>query len=240
MRSVLRAPATYVAAVIFLLLMGGLYLLILGEFSDRPMDGTPAQVFFQWFWLPVFFLVPMLTMRSIAEERRAGTLETLMTTPVTATQIVAAKFLATYLFYLLLWALTLFFPLATSWYLDAPLISERLLERSALAGGYLFVAVSGLLLISIGIFCSSLTRTQLVAGMLTFCCLFVVILGAGLLKLQSLEYPGWLEVPLAYVDIVKHHNDYVSGIIDTRPLFLYVSNALLLLGLSVLVVESKA
>ena len=113
-------------------------------------------------------MVPLLTMRSLSEERRMGTLGTMMTTPVTAFEIVLSKFLAAYFFYALLWAATLVFPLTTSLYLPQASADSRLLFSEQAVTGYIFILISGAMYVSIGIFASSLTRTTFVAGMLSF------------------------------------------------------------------------
>lgn len=239
LRALAFAPATYVAAVLFLLLEGGLYLGVLREYALAPQEGPPAAMFFQLFWIPVFFMVPLLTMRSLAEERRQGTLESLMTTPVTALEVVLAKYLAAYFFYVLLWALTLGYPWLVGKALGSPLVAERLLEPGPLWGGYLFTVTSGMLFIAVGIFASSLTRSQLVAGLLTFSILFMLILGPHVLLGGSQPWLAWLEAPLEYFHLFRHLEDFSRGMIDTRPFFYYGTNALCLLGLATLVVESK-
>ncbi len=239
LRALFMATATYAATVMFLLLMGGLYIIILEDFSVAPRDNLPGQDFFQLFWLPVFFMVPLLTMKSIAEERRLGTLETLMTTPVTAAEIVLSKFLAAYFFYCALWGLTLAFPWIVSLSLDSVTAREVLLDKAVLKGGYLFIAISGLLFIAVGIFASSLTRSQLVAGMLSFSILFLLILGPPIILGQNLPLLGWLQKPLDYLHIFRFLEDFMRGVVDTRPFFYYLSTTFLILGLSGLIVESK-
>ena len=239
LRVLFLAPATYLATVMFLLLMGSLYVLILRDFSVAPQDNLPGQDFFQLFWLPVFFMVPLLTMKSIAEERRLGTLETLMTTPVTAAEIVLSKFLAAYFFYCALWGLTMGFPWLVSLWLDNVQVREVLLDKAVLQGGYLFVAISGLLFISVGIFASSLTRSQLVAGMLCFSILFLLILGPPIILGQNLPMLEWLQKPLDYLHIFRFLEDFMRGVVDTRPFFYYLSTTILVLSLSGMIVESK-
>ncbi len=239
LRALFIAPSTYVAGVIFLLLMGFIYILILADFAMQPRDGLPTEDFFQLYWLPVFFIVPLLTMKSIAEERRLGTLETLMTTPVTATEIIFSKFLAAYLFYCFLWLITLGFPLIVKITIQSPLVTAKLLDPASLIGGYLFVTVSGLLFISVGIFSSSLTRSQLVAGMFCFSILFIIILGVPAVKSQSIGWIEWVNTTLEYFNNFKHLEDFGRGVIDTRPIFFYLSNTALVLGISVLITEAK-
>ena len=142
-RMLLVSASTYIAATLFLGVMGFLFTGILESYSKAPQETSPAQVFFQSFWLPVFFMVPLLTMKSLAEERRLGTIETLLTTPVTTTEVVLGKYGAAYFLYLLLWSSTGgFFYILYRFAGDA-----HFLDPGPLIGGYLFIAVSGLLFI---------------------------------------------------------------------------------------------
>tara|TARA_B100001248_G_scaffold262589_1_gene259715 strand:+ start:11078 stop:11803 length:726 start_codon:yes stop_codon:yes gene_type:complete len=239
----LVAPATYVAAVLFLLLMGFLYLFLLEDFSRVPQDSLPSTAFFSVFWLPVFFMVPLLTMKSIAEERNSGTLETLMTTSASPFEVVLSKFLGAYCFYCFLWGVTISFPLIVHATLPASSIDPRLLDMASWTGGYLFVALSGVLYIALGIFCSSLTRSQLVAGMLSFSLLFMIIIGGRLLaELPLLEISSFqfLNEPIKTLQVFSQLEDFSRGIIDSRPFFLYISSGFLFLGLTSLWVEAKA
>src|SRR5690606_6988787 len=136
-------------------------------------------------------------------------LETLMTTPVSVGAVVASKFLAAYLFYCLLWFITLIFPLLANQMLASPALTPRLLDKTTLIGGFSFVAITGMLFIAIGIFSSSLTRSQLVAGMLCFGILFIVLVGP--LTLTTL--PGnWLEgvrEPLSALQVTRFRDDFI-------------------------------
>lgn len=238
-RQLLISPAAYTAAVLFLVLMGSIYFLLLEEFSLSVQDQSMSELFFQLYWLPVFFAVPLLTMKSIAEERRLGTLENLLTTPTTMLEIVLSKFLAAYLFYLLLWAFTLLFPLLATWGSGREDIGIQLTEPGVMGGGFLFVAITGTFFIACGIFSSCLTRSQLVAGMLCFSILFVFIVGIPALQeyLEMIQSP--LNELLGYLRAARHRDEFCSGVIDTRPVFFYLSTSALVLGLSAWIMESK-
>ncbi len=243
LRMLLISPSTYVAAFLFFCLMGFLYWAILRNIVNAPADDLPTAQFFSLFWIPVFFVVPLLTMRSIAGERSVGTLDTLMTTPTSRVAVVFSKFAGAYLFYMLLWAITLSFPLITQKLYPNAALDGGLLDVASLSGGFLFLAVSGLLFIAIGIFASSLTRSQLVAGMLSFTTLFLVIVGGQQLNnitVYAVDLPGWIGGTVAYLQIFQHLDDFSRGVIDTRPFFYYTSTTALLLGLSTLVIEAKA
>src|SRR6266540_1396133 len=159
-RMLLVNPSTYLAAMLFLLFMGFIFTGILENYSKSPQEQSPANVFFQFFWFPVFIMVPLLTMKCLAEERRLGTIETLLTTPVTTTEVVLGKYGAAYLLYVTLWAATGgFFYILYKFIGDA-----RFIDTGPLIGGYLFIAVSGLFFVALGVFASSLSRNQAVAG----------------------------------------------------------------------------
>ena len=115
-RMLLVNPSTYIAAVLFLAVMGFMFTGILESYSKAPQELSPAHVFFSVFWFPALFIVPLLTMKCLAEERRLGTIETLLTTPVTTTEVVLGKYGAAYLLYLTLWGSTggFFSPPSTS------------------------------------------------------------------------------------------------------------------------------
>lgn len=90
---------------------------------------------------------------------------------------------------------------------------------------------------------SSITRSQLVAGMLCFTTLFVVIIGGqqlAILAENGGQLVGWLDATVNYLQIFQHLDDFSRGIIDTRPFFYYTSTGILLLGLSSLIIEAKA
>ncbi len=240
LRALFIAPSTYIASVLFLLLMAYVYYMILESYIGAEHDVSVAETFFKIFWLPVFFMVPLLTMRSVAEDRRAGTLETLMTTPVTSLEVICSKFLAAWLFYVTLWGITLAFPFLVIYGMGRPGLTESLLDPGILIGGYGFVALSGLLFVAVGIFASSLTRNQLVAGMLSFSILFILIVGMPALEEHATAWELWLAEPLEFLKVFRHLEDFSRGMIDTRPIFYYLSNAGLVLGLAVLLIDSKA
>jgi ABC-2 type transport system permease protein len=237
-RMLLVSPGTYVAAVTFLAFMGFIFAGILAEYSSTPQENSPAVAFFELFWVPVIFMVPLLTMKSISEERRLGTLETLLTTPISTGEVVLGKYGAAYLLYLSLWAGTggLFFILHR-FTQDA-----FLLDLGPMIGGYVFIAVSGLFFIGIGIFASSLSRNQAVAGILGVVMLFALIIGtqlvAGLATL-NLEVFAPLKATVEYARVFQHLDDFSRGIVDSRQLIFYGSGACLTLILSVLGLEAK-
>lgn len=243
LRCLLYTPSTYIAMVLSLLMMGFFYFLTLLTISSEEQDQLPPTLFFSLFWVPVLLIVPMLTMRSFAEERRLGTIETMLTAPVFPSQLVLAKFLAAYTFYLVVWLLTILFPIITSFVLQQPELNQKLFHFGSLAGGYLFVAASGLLFVAIGIFTSSLTRSQLVAGMLSFSILFMLIVGVAAIHMLQLEAAAgdlMSDAVMDYFQLFNHFDDFSRGLVDTRPFAYYFTGTLAILGFSVLIIESKS
>lgn len=237
-RTLLYSPSTYIAATFFLGVMGFIFASILDFYSKSPQETPPAVMFFQFFWFPVLFMVPLLTMKTIADERRQGTLETLLTTPVSTAEVVLGKFTAAYLFYLLLWASTLGF----HYLLQLHARDTRFLDSGPLIGGYLFIAVSGLLFIAIGIFASSMTRSQPVAGIFTVVLLILVILAPRYLaELSALNVAALapLKSALDALQVPSHVEDFTRGVVDTRQLFYYLTGSTLALIFSILGVEAK-
>ncbi len=234
----LVSPSTYIAAVTFLAFMGFIFAGILAEYSTVPQENSPAVAFFELFWVPVIFIVPLLTMKSISEERRLGTLETLLTTPISTGEVVMGKYGAAYLLYISLWSATggLFY------ILHRFTQDSFLLDLGPLIGGYLFIVVSGLLFVAIGIFASSLSRNQAVAGIFGVVMLFGLIIGTQLLSgLATLDLESFSVVKsgVEYLQIFRHLDDFSRGIVDSRQLLFYVSGACLTLVLSVLGLEAK-
>lgn len=237
-RMLLVSPSTYVAATAFLAFMGFIFTEILSHYSQSLQELSPTHVFFDLFWLPVFFMVPLLTMKCLAEERRLGTIETLLTTPVTTTEVVLGKYSAAYLLYIGLWGSTSgFFYILKRFSGDM-----RFIDPGPLAGGYLFIAVSGLLFVAIGVFASSLSRNQAVAGILTFTILFGLLIG-----MRRLGEAGWLSQGglaslrdmVDYAQVFTHRDDFTRGVIDTRHLLFYASGTVLALIFSILSIEVK-
>jgi ABC-2 type transport system permease protein len=223
-------------------MMGFFYFYVLFQYDHQPETDLPSTTYFECFWVPVFFVVPLLTMKSLAEERRHGTLEALLTTPSTTLEIVMGKFCAAYILYAAFWALSLLYPVIAHEYLPIGRTDPRLIEPASLMGGYLFVLVSGLLYIALGIFASSVTRDTLVAGMLGFSLVFALIVSGWLMKDLHLQDSSlaWLQPTLDYFNTFRQLEDFARGIVDTRMFFLYASNTLLVLGLTTLTVEARA
>jgi ABC-2 type transport system permease protein len=160
----------------------------------------------------VLFLTPMLTMGVFSEERKRGTMELLMTSPVTEGQIVLGKFFAS----LTLFAIML---LPTAGYLIFTYVrSEPVPPWRMLIAGYVGILLLGGCLLALGSFISSLTENQLIAAVLTFAAFLIV----WVIDLGRNAGGGAGDV-LQYLSVIRHYDDFTRGIIDTSSLIYYLS-----------------
>jgi ABC-2 type transport system permease protein len=241
LRSAALSGNTWAAAGLFLALMGGIHFFALVEAGRGPAERTPTEATLWFFWLPLLCVLPLLTMRTFAEERRSGTLAALLTTPASAAAIVWAKFLATWIVWVGFWLLFTLFPFLAAQRLGTP-GDQRLNDPSVLWGGLCFIAVSGLLHVAIGILCSCVTRSAALAALLAFISLLALTATGGAMEslpIESWEWLGWLREPAAHLRTFGHLQDFAGGILDSRPIVLYGTGTLLCLGLAVLSVEGQ-
>jgi ABC-2 type transport system permease protein len=219
------SPLAYIVMAAFLLLQGSLFALIISYLSQPGQSSMSIlQAFFGgtiFFW---FFLVvaPLITMRLIAEERRSGTIEVLLTSPVTEAQVILGKFIAALGFYLALWAPTLLYVLMVK--------SQAAIDWGAVAASYLGVGLFGALFVSLGIFASTLTRNQIIAAVIAFTGL-IVLFGLPLLRGLMISSSVFGAV-IDHADLWQHMADFSKGIVDTRHLIYSSSLTVLFLFLS--------
>jgi gliding motility-associated transport system permease protein len=159
----------------------------------------------------VLFLLPMVTMRSYSEEKRSGTIELLLTSPLTDFEITAGKFLGTVGLYLALLAVTLV-------YVSILFIYGRP-EWRPLVSGYLGLLLLGSCFIAIGLFISSTTKNQMVAGAATF---VVGLLFWIVSWFADSAGPTTAQI-LSYLSITEHFDDFARGVIDTKHVVFYLS-----------------
>jgi ABC-2 type transport system permease protein len=208
------SPVAYVFIVIFLLLTG-FFTFMAGNFFERGQANLDS--FFMWHpWL-YLFLVPCVGMRLWAEERRVGTLELLLTKPITGWQAIVGKFLASWLFLGL--ALLLTFPVViTVNYLGSP---DNGLILAAYIGSFL---MSGTYL-AISCMTSAMTRNQVVSFIISVViCLFLVLCGyppvTGLLT--RMDRP-WLVDLVTSFSVMTHFDSFSKGMVDSRDVIFFLS-----------------
>lgn len=223
------SPLAYLVLTAFLFAQGLTFYFVIAFIPD-PV--TQLQAFFGGtflFWIILLFVVPVITMRLIAEERRSGTLEVLLTAPLTETHIIGGKFLAALIFYIVLWLPTGCYPLILSRHTE--------LDPGPVLAGYFGILLVGFLLLSIGTFASTLTSNQLIAAIVAFAALFVVLMAPFAEHLVTSG--SLLKAPLAYMNLSSHMEDFAMGIIDTRHVVYELSVGLAFLFFAVRSLEMK-
>jgi len=219
------SPLAYIVLTAFLFYNGYVFWLIVSYLNDpRTQAMQPLKLLFGgtiFFWLLLLFVVPVISMRLLAEERRTGTLEVLLTAPIGEGHVVIGKFLAAFVFWLFLWLPTVVYVLI--------LASYSKIDWGPVLAGYLGIALMGLLFSAVGLLTSALTRNQIVAAIFAFAVL-IVLFSVGLM--ENLATSQALKGVLSYMNLWDHMDDFARGLVDTRRIVYQLSLAGLFLFLA--------
>ncbi len=233
MLSLWVTPLAWVLLVVFLLLQGySFYSIVLhfSQVSQVSLDTGPVQAYFgQSIFLPLLLLMlcPALTMRVFAEERRSGTIESLLTAPVTPTAVVLAKYLATFTTYLVIWAPTLLYVviLRKTGHVDWHVVGSSYVGVIGIGAGYL----------AVGTLMSAMTKSQVLALLFTILALVgLFIIGIG----EYIFQPGLMRDICAHVSAFSQLDEMSKGIVDLRRLVFDASLVALPLFVTTRVVDS--
>jgi len=227
-------PLAWVLTCVFLVVQGLHFSVLVKNFAEMGQvesDQTPISAFFGntvLLYLVLFLLVPPMTMRLFAEERRAGTIESLMTAPVSAPAVVLAKYGAALVTYAAMWAPTLLYVVILG--------RSGSVDWHVVGASYLGVLLVGAAYLSLGLLMSALTKSQFIALVLTALVLLVLfIVGIG----EFVTRDGtMLHDICAYLSVWAQMNDFASGVVDSRRVMLDCTLIALPLFLSARVVDS--
>jgi ABC-2 type transport system permease protein len=227
------SPLAYIVMTAFLFMQGYIFYLIV-SFLNNPKTPamTPLRLFFGgtiFFWLFLLFVVPVITMRLIAEERRSGTIEVLLTSPVTEAQVVVGKFAAAMAFYAALWLPTIIYVVL--------LRRHSEIDLGPVAAGYFGVFLLGFLFLAVGTFASTLTNNQLIAAIIAFAAT-VILFSIGLVE-QLMISSSFLKSALAQMNLWTQMDDFAKGIVDSRHVVYQLSAGVLFLFLAAKSLEVK-
>ena len=220
LRSYFASPIAYAVVGIFALVFGFFFYTLLLYFDRQSLQAAGQAVNVnEQFLRPVFlnatviflFVLPLVTMRTYSEEKRSGTIELLLTAPLTDLQIILGKFLGAMGLYAAMLAITLVH-VGLLFMFGNP-------EWRPVVTTYLGLLLMGGCFISVGLLISSLTKNQIVAGMITF---GVFLMLWVINWIASFMGPTTQQV-LNYLSITDHLDDFTKGIIDTKHLVYYVS-----------------
>jgi len=221
-KSYFNSPIAYIFIVGFLTISGllfGLNLLGSQEATLRYFLGNTIFI--------LLFIIPALTMRLFSEEKKEGTLEILMTFPVKDFQVVFGKFMAAFMFYILMLVLTISFP-TTIYLLGTP-------DWGVMLANYTGLVLFGMALISMGVYSSLLTENQIVSFMITLGGILVLFFFHALANL----FGETLKPIFEYISLNTHFEDFAKGLIDTSNVFYYLSVTLFFLFLTLITLESR-
>ncbi|MBX2825220.1 MAG: ABC transporter permease [Gammaproteobacteria bacterium] len=224
--AIYNSPMAYVIFFCFSLIVGTIFYTNFQGLELNPR-ATALNMFFSnwWYWICMFVMIPLITMRVFSEEYKTGTIELLLTAPLSDWDVVLSKFFASLTFYLMLWTPVLVYLGLFQWVTDSQIPFK--LEETMLC--CLIVILIGSFFVSIGVFTSSLTRNQVLAAFLSFC----TVLSVFLLGLLTARTPDSKFTPaVEYLSSVQHVYYYLNGIFDSRPIVFYLSGTALFLALT--------
>lgn len=224
------SPVAYVFIVIFLILQGFFTFYISHFFEAGQSD---LRSFFEWHPWIFLFLIPAVAMRLWSEERRLGTLELLLTLPVTVMEVICGKFLAAWIFIGI--SLSLTFPMVlTVIYLGSP-------DMGAILCGYIGSFLLAGAFLSVGIMTSSFTRSQVISFILSVViCLFFILAGyPPVTDILSGWAPFWLINLISGLSFLPHFNSMARGVLDLRDFIYYFSVILFMLLSNSVVLQNK-
>lgn len=183
--------------------MGGGQSININEFMLRPLLSNTAIV--------LLFFLPFLTARAYAEEKKSGTIELLLTSPLSDLEIILGKFLGALCLFILMLAVTAVHMIILVVYGEP--------ELGPMLSGYLGLFLMGASFISLGLLVSSATRNQVVAGVITFALLLLF----WVLSWMADSVGPTSQALLSYLSILEHFDDFSKGVIDTKHIVYYVS-----------------
>ena len=206
LKSFFNSPVAYIVIVVFLVILGYFFTsnLFIANISS-------LRTVFEMTPFLLLFFAPAITMRLISEEKKSGTLELLITKPVTESEIIVGKFLAAWVLY--------FFTLVPTlcYYFTVSLIGS--LDLGPVIGGYLGLLFVGAVFLAISVFGSSITENQVVAFIVSF----LIVFGLFMLDKVLFYLPSSLATPLEYLSVDYHFSNIARGVIDSRDIIYYIS-----------------
>ncbi len=223
-RTYFMSPIAYIIIAGFMLIMGWMFFYTLSHFEMQNMqyqqfnmgkspsitDGIIRPVYGNMNVI-FLFLVPFITMRLFSEEKKQHTIELLMTSPITLSEIILGKFLSSLLLVVIMLGITLVYPIT--------LFATGNPELGPIVTSYIGTLLLASCYLSLGIFFSSLTENQIVAGSLTFAsALFFWLVNWA----SQAAGPVWSEV-LNYLSLISHYNNFGQGLLNSSDVIYYLS-----------------
>jgi ABC-2 type transport system permease protein len=228
------SPIAYVIFFFFSIINAISFLMCAGAMEQGMRNVTLMQIFFQipFFWFCIIISVPILTMRLFADEYRMGTIELLLTAPVTDWDVVLAKFFGALGFYVVLWVPTALYYSAYQCVTNGAVP----VPWGPLLLCYALVLMLGMFYTAIGVFASSLTRSQAVAAFTSFALILILFFLSFLIYFTTSNNVAEI---IEYFSALKHMQTFADGVFDTRVVVWYLSGTVLFLALTQRVLAVK-
>ncbi|OLE73907.1 MAG: hypothetical protein AUG12_03280 [Acidobacteria bacterium 13_1_20CM_2_57_8] len=242
LRAYFISPIAYVVLTIFVFLSGIFFRTILSQvmqmglisqmqaqqLGPRPMDmpGMISRGFLSTMSVIMLFMIPMITMGLFSEEKKRGTIELLLTAPLTDLQVILGKFFAAGSFFVIL-LLTTWIPMSVLYIYGSP-------ASGPILTAYLGLLLYGLSIIAIGLFISSLTENQIIAAVISFGAIMVL----WLVDVMAGSAESTTKEVLTYLSILSHLDDFTKGVLATSHIIFYLSLTLVALFLTYRSVDS--
>jgi ABC-2 type transport system permease protein len=240
LRSYFYSPIAYIVAGVFLGLIGYFFFSSIQKFSMQAIQisGTGSDLtgfnptniilkgLFRSMGTVFILLTPLITMRLIAEEKRARTMELLMTSPLSILTILFGKFIAAYIIYLLIIFSTLYIPLTVEYF--------STVNWELVFSAYFGLAITGMAMISIGVFCSAVTDKQVIAAVLTIGILILFWFVGGVIGGHTEN----ISEIMRELSLFGHFENMYNGLLDTRDVVYLFSFTVVTLFLAHRVLES--
>lgn len=220
--SYFKSPVAYIILILTIVIFNVFFFMIIDQDREASLKGV-----FQVMEFMFIFLVPILTMRIFAEERSTGTIELLMTSPLTNTEIVLGKYLGVLAFFSTIIGLT-FVYYGIVEYFGHP-------DRMTIFAGYAGIWLEGAFFLAVGMMTSSWTRNQIVAAITSYAILFLIYFSISFMKYFS----GPAEAAIRQLSTWTHLENFSSGLITAGDVVYYLSGILVCVALTRLSIENR-
>ena len=224
LNSYFNSPLGYIVVSVFLIISGWLFIqtfFVIGQASLRSFFNLLPVLF--------MFIIPAITMSSWSEEKRSGTIEVLMTFPISAIKVVIAKFFSNFVFLLIMLALTIAIPIMVT-NLGAP-------DSGIIWAGYIGALLLGSAYIAIGLWISSITKNQIISFLVTAAIIFIFYMVGNSLILDTM--PNSVAAVGKFLSFSTHFNSILRGVISLSDIFYYISVIIFFLFLNARAISLK-
>ena len=243
LRSFLLSPIAYMVTVIFLILTGIFFVLIINDYSSLSFDVIRSNYqysarelnvgegilgpFYRIILFLMLLMMPLLTMKSFSEEKKSGTIELVFTYPITDLELVLGKVLSIFTIFAAMLGFTFLYELVILFFKPVPF--------GLTFSGYFGLLLVGGAFISLGVFISSLTENQVIAGAWTF----GMIMTFWMISWLGGDSTSLFAEFMRFLSIFRHFESFASGVIDTRDIIYYLSFIFIFVFSTMRVLESR-